>query len=367
MTGFPVNIRERDGSYSDVAAGLNVGVDFLTRLMVEGEPLNSSTFQGTPQAVATGTVNTSIVSATATPSIGKCAYVDTITASLDGSALAQVILTGDANSRFPGFTAQAVIAAGVPWNIKVNGLLPGFQFVGGAALNVRNNLTAGSVSYRGAVYVSGRVLTDDFEYDAPYLMVCAGDSTINGVGPTKTSAMWPFVFKRWLTDQGYRTRVVLKSRSGSTSTDHEAWRTAGWHGSVIGKPAIGVYNLGINDAVTAISSATHLANVQAYWDWWQAAYPNAPLIILGPTPLENNTSEAAAATYRTAVAAWVTTEANAKLKFADPTDLWDRTASANYAASDTPGDRVHYVNSAHALVGGLLEDVVTDNSLWPTR
>lgn len=367
MSGYPVNVRERDGSYSDVAAGLNVGVDLMTRMMIEGDPLSASAFQGTPVATATGTINTTIVSSPSTPTIGKCAFVETITASLDTAATAQVLITGDANSRFPGFTAQVCIGAGVPVEIKVNKLFRGFQYVGGATLAVRNNQTAGSVSYRGAVFVSGTALTDDFDFDAPYTVLYAGDSTINGTGPTLTAAMYPFVLKRWLADQGYRSRVLLKSRSGSTSADHELWRAAGWHSGVVGKPALGVYNVGINDAITAVSTSALLANVQSYWSWWSETYPNAPLIVLGVTPLENNTSEAAAAGYRTAVSAWITSVNSPKLKFADPTDLWDRTVSSNYAASDTPGSRVHYVDGPHALVADLLGDVINANALWPVR
>lgn len=336
-------------------------------LQVEGYPLG--VFNWTSGvSVPTGGTNTSIIGTTTPPTIGKIAYIDTATAVVDNIGLMQIAVNGDGAGRFPGFGAQFLASPNIPVTIPIKQLIRPYQFGNGSILmTCRNNLTAGSVTYRGSLSANCRVITDDTNFSADHVCLFAGDSTINGTGPTATYKMWPFIVRDFLLSQGYNCRVVLKSVSGSTSADHELWRQSGWHGAVLQRPSFGVYNLGINDSANATAVGTYLANVQAYWTWWSKAFPNAPLIIMGPTPHENDTVEALSVTYRSTVAAWVASVGSARLKFADPTALWDRKVASNYAASDTAGNRVHYTDGPNAAVAVLLQSVITANNLWPAR
>lgn len=344
-------------------------MDIASRALIEGDPgflaANNAT---SAVSVATGAVNTTVATTGGYPRIGKVLFVEQITMSLDKAAIAQANIPADGSARFAGVAPQVLVAAGVPVVMPVRQIIRPVHFASGAiTLSVRNNLTGGSLSYIGTITATGRTMTDDFNFTADHTIMVAGDSTTNGTGPTATQTMYPFLVREWLNSQGYNCRVLLKSASGTTSAEHETFRKQGWHSSTLNKYSLGIYNLGINDAGGAVSSATFLANVTAFWNWWSKAYPNAPLIILGPTPLENNTTEAAAATYRSAVAAWVTSVNSPRLAFADPTALWDRAVTANYAGSDTPGSRVHYVDAPHALVAGLIQTTISSGNLWPAR
>ncbi len=352
MSGYPFEVQNG-----------TVGVDLLQRGLVEGDPLQLfANNSGAGVAVAAGAVNTVVIASTQPPRIGKIFFADTALISLDNPAVAQLGVGGDTVGRFPGISTQVLIGANAPIAIPVRALIRGFAFQNGIfGVNVRNNLNAGSVTYKGSVTVNGFVITDDLNFSAKHTLGFFGDSTLNGTGPTTTASMWPFIVRDWLIAQGFDCRNILKSVSGSTSGDHEGWRKAGWHGA-LSKYAMGFYNLGINDAGAGVSAATALANATAFWTWWDKKYPKAPLVIVGITPLENNTSETAAAAIRSAVAAWVTSVASPRLKYVATEALWDRTVASNYAGTDAAGSRVHYTDAPHALVAGAITTMLAANN-----
>lgn len=337
-------------------------------LQIEGYPLALFGNTATGTVTASGAINTGIAGSSQPPLIGKIPYIDTATVVADGAGVMQLGIGGDPIQRFPGFAYQFITAPNIPVTIPVKQLIRPYMFQNGIlSVSCRNNLTAGSVTYKCSVSANCRVITDDTNFSADHVIMCASDSTWNGTGPTATWFMAPFLLRDFLRSRGFNCRVVLKTVSGSTSNDHEIWRKAGWHAELLQRPSMGIYNLGLNDAGNGVARATHLANVQAFWTWWSARFPNAPLIILGPTPTELDSTEALSANYRSDVSAWVTSVASPRLKYADPTALWDRKVASNYAGSDTPGSRVHYSDGPHALVAGLLQSVITANNLWPSR
>lgn len=343
--------------------------DWEKILQVEGDTFQVNALNSAGTAVATGAVNTQVVSATQVNTAGKLIYLDVVKAGLSAGAIAQIGISGDTGARFPGYADMIMFpSGGGTIQVSAKKLLRPFQFQNGlVTLSVRNNQTAGSVTYTSTISANAIRITDDLNFSADHLILAVGDSTLNGTGPTSTQAMWPFLARDYLRGEGHNCRVVLKSVSGSTSSEHEAWRKAGWHRSVLQRPSMGFYNLGLNDAANAVPLATYLANVQAFWNDWKTWVPNAPLIVVAPTPLESDTKEAAAAVYRSAVVDWVASVDSPKLKVANPSALWDRKVTSNYAATDTAGERVHYTDGPNALVAGLVQNVISTNGLKPTR
>lgn len=339
------------------AAGVRAEINALIPQYVilrESETPNLSNFTTSGVVVATGTVNTNILTVPSPNLIGKCLFVEAITFGLSALGIAQVQIISDASDRFPDFTYQDMVGPG-SITIPVNRVIRAFEVAtGGVSLNVRNNTTGGSVTYLGGAAVHGHIITDDLNYNAPYSILFVGDSTINGTGPTKTATMYPFLVRDNLRDLGYNSRVILKSRSGSNSSDHEIWRAGGWHD--VANCHMGVYNVGINDAATGMAAGdistpgTHVYNLNKFWLGFSKRYPGKPLVIVGATPMTNNTYEATAVTHRAAASAYVAGIASPLLRYVDPTALWDRANTALYSA----GDGLHYLDAGHALVAGLI-------------
>jgi lysophospholipase L1-like esterase len=325
----------------------------------EGEPCNVFfNNASSPVAVATGSAN-SVITGTNQSLIGKCYFVDTVTASLNQPALAQVgLATSIPVVGGSGNNWQFLASANTPIVIPANIISRAFGSTSGNVtswgLNVRNNLTPGSVSYIGSINVAGWRFTDDLDFNAPKVAMFVGDSLLNGTGPTTTAKMYPFIFKSYLASQGQRVRICLKSLSGTKAADHELFRASGWHD--IAQADLIVYALGVNDAGASVSGSSFVADLTRFWDWAKVRYPTAKMIVLGVPPIENNTSESAAASIRTAVSAWVTSVNSSRLAYINLGGSFDRTLGATvYASSDTAGQRVHPNDTGHASMAATLQ------------
>lgn len=324
--------------------------EFLFR---EGEPISwNSVLQATstPAVVPTGLQNVAVGTAASPTTVGKAIYIKEITAGLSAPALAQLEIAASSNGRFPNFLKQMIISS-TSITVKVDRIVRGFLNNNNAniQLAVRNNLTDASVNYWGQVSASGYRITDDFNFNADKRVLFIGDSVLNGTsGPSKTSLVWAFGVKKYLTSLGYNIRVILKSVSGSTTTEHEGWRAEGYHD--VDDPALIVYALGVNDAGSAVSDSVYTSNLSSFWGWAKTRYPNTKMIVCGVTPLENNTSETRAAGLRTAASQFVTSQNDSRLKYINLGNSFDRTVSSNYASSDTAGSRVHPNDISHPLI-----------------
>lgn len=352
-----------------VAQPLGSTVDMETRCYVEGEPYSiyGNNFTAAV-SVSTGAQNTTIVSATnpaVIPTIGKIAWLDSVTVSLDTIGGAQISLTQDSNTFWTQRVWQGILAANSPVVFPIHSFLRSFQTgSSGITLAVRNNLTAGSVSYKGAVAAQGCVLTDDLNLDAKYSALWIGDSVYNGTGPTATNKMLPFLIRDWYTSTyALDTRVILRSRSSTTSSNWETYRQLGAFDGLA--PSVVWYEPGINDAGAAVSSSTYLANVTAFVTYARKKWPKAHVVVLGVGPLENNTSEASAVTYRSAASSYVSGLADGYVHFCDLGSSFDRTVSSNYVGTDTPGSRVHPNDTGHAAEAVVVEACITAQTILP--
>jgi len=279
--------------------------------------------------------------------VGRTLFVESVTITLDNAAVAQVSVNPDTGSRFPGWFAQVMVSAGQPVTIPVNQIMRPFMFQNGYFnLAVRNNLTGGSVNYRGSIAVSGFVLTDDLNFSADYTMLVAGDSISASTGPTATAKMYHHLVKQRLIGAGYNTRIVAKAVSGSTSSEHETWRKAGFH-DALGRVGIGMYCLGTNDGLTGVSPATVVANALAYQQRFRAKWPKAPLIVVTPPP-NNSGFETQMAAIRAALVTAVAGWGDAKTIVADIGAAWTATDATKYT------DNVHPNDAGHALIDPII-------------
>lgn len=314
-----------------------------------------------PVAVSTGAVNVNICGLNLSL-IGKCCIIDKMVVSLNLPALAQFAIPMQGPPQ-PGATANqgthqfyhpgtSPVVFDSPILVRAHGNTSSAS--NSPSLNVRNNLTGGTVNYVGAVSVSGWRMADDIDFGAPRVAMFVGDSIINGTGPTISATMYPYIFKSYLASVGPRARVVLKSISGATSSDHEQYRAGGWHD--INQCDLIFYGVGVNDAIGGVSGATFTANLTAFWSWASRRYPIAKVVILGASPLENNTQEAAAVTLRAAASAFVASvNAPNRLAFIDLGSSFDRTVTSNYVGTDTPGSRLHPNNTGHAAIAATIQ------------
>lgn len=334
--------------------------DFLTRLLREGDPW--STGSATASIVtATGTINTAIATAQGPGLIGKALYLDNVTIGLDKPARIQFQVAAPSNFAAGGLLWNGFIGSqGGSVTVPVKKLLRAYNASnnGNVSSSIRDNLTAGAVTYTaGTVYIDGYLITDDFDYDADITILVVGDSINNGTGPTATAKMYAFLFKAWLlATYGIRSRIVLKSISGSTSTMHEAWRAGGWHD--IGSDVhLILYALGTNDT----DATAYAANLEAFWGWSQKRYARTlrGMVALLPGPLENDTAHATAETIRTAGLAKVAAIANPMLGAINLAPAFDRKTTSFFTSSDSAGSHTHPGDTGHAAEALVIE---TD---WP--
>ena len=355
-------------------AGASTNRDsLLERLAREGEQL-ALYGSGSISGLTPGSgVNSTVTSTAVFPTVGKIVWVESISVSMttsspnNASALLQINI--GAPSLFAGIYTNFFLQSGG------NIVIPVRQFLRSATINsgtisvsIRQLNADGSASTSTVVYVGVNSIvtkvTDDLNLTAPKTILVAGDSTTNGTGPTVTANMYPFRFKQFLQLKGIDTRIVLKSVSGSTTSNHETWRLAGFYD--VARIDFILYDLGINDAGAGVAvgdvstSGTYLYNLNKFVTAMSSRWPGVKIVVLGVKPLENNTSETQAALYRTAASTYVAGLANANIKYTNLGVAFDRTAGLTfYVSSDTAGQRVHPNDSGHAALEAVLE------SAWP--
>lgn len=192
--------------------------------------------------------------------------------------------------------------------------------------------------------IHGYVVSADHNFGARRTVLWIGDSIPKGSGVPNAytydpSANYPHAVRDWLVANGHDYRLINKSVGGSTTATGEAWRKDG--NLTLAYPrrtGLVFYNLGTNDST---DPATALANMQLTVTYLLANHPNATIIVLGPTPVENNTTEAGIATIRGNYSTYVSGLANPRVKYLSLGSVFDRTNPANFSTSDPAGNRVH--------------------------
>lgn len=191
----------------------------------------------------------------------------------------------------------------------------------------------------------GTQIYDDLHYSAKKVILWVGDSVNAGTGITAKTKGCEWGVRQFLRAQGNDVRLSNRSIGSTTTAIHESFRNNGHYDAT--KPDLIVYSLGINDAIGSSSSVT---NAQAFMDWKQTVFPNAKLLMVGPTGLNNNTNETTLATYRSNLSAAVTAENDPNISYLSLLSAFDRTTLSNYGNST---DGVHPNDASHAAMLAL--------------
>jgi len=335
--------------------------DFQERCNVEGWPWNG----GALVENATWTTDGSVSAPATMPGITRAWAIDSIALSCNKNARVQLAWYTSGFDAGRQELMQVVMSPSTPLVIPVRTIVrPSASQtagIGGAPqASIRNVYDADKTGVNFAMYAQGWSLTDDLDYAAPKTMLWIGDSiTAGGTGPTVKSNQYDWRVRKYYRDKGIRVRMVNMSLSGQTSVVLESRRALGVYDGI---PAdLICYSPGINDASQAVSASTYRANVDAVIAWKKAIHPKAELIVFGPTPAENNTTETAAAALRAQATAAVTAAADAKVSYCNLGAAFDRTVSSNYASSDSAGSRVHPNDAGHAAIWAVVAPFLDAN------
>ena len=281
----------------------------------------------------------------------------------------QVIFDNSTHGGTPGIVRAHVpvgdtVVVPVRQLVRQAGMTSGGNLGSVAIRGIRNPdgsaISADLTMHMGTVNVHGRYIYDDLDVDAGKVIFGIGDSIFNNVGGTTKNACWVWDIKKYYDSVGIRTRVSLKSKSGSTSGDHAAWHNLGLYDSAP-TPALFIYELMANDAAQGIPTATYLANMQQIVNWARARWPNAKILVTGTHGLENDTSEANAAAMRTAAQTWVTGLGDSRVKFLSLAGAFDRKVASNFASTDTAGQRVHPSDAGRAAIEAVIRAWLPSN------
>lgn len=296
-------------------------------------------------------------------SLSRAFYLETLTFSSNRLAMLQVLLANNPTQTTAQEVYRVIVGPGQPAVIPVRNIFRPHQ-----ASTPNTSLNLGAVTVRRAldttptgaylgISTAGFSIYDDLDFTADRVGLVIGDSILNGTaGITQKAKSMEWLIRGYFRDRGTRLRLINKSVSGSTSSDHEARRAAG----VYDFPQVDYlhYQLGTNDAGT-ISAATAGANCAAMIAYKQKRYPKATMIVWGATPREDNTTETALVAIRAAQQSAVTAAADPKVLFCSLAAAFDRTNLANYAATDATGQHVHPTDAGHAAAYSVASSFLT--------
>jgi lysophospholipase L1-like esterase len=230
------------------------------------------------------------------------------------------------------------------------------------SLNCRRLLDADGASSAaardlyGTVSLAGYTITDDLNFGAEKTILAIGDSILNGTGPTKSNNLWTFKLRDYFKTQGKTVRIVQKANSGMTSSEVETARKDGHYDGV--EADLIIYAVGANDASGGVARETYRTNLEAMWTHVQRRWPNAKMIVCGVSPVENNTTHAAAETLRTEAADFVADQDSDRLFYINLGAAFTRTDASYYASSDSAGSRVHPDDDGHAAIATLVNAAI---------
>lgn len=237
------------------------------------------------------------------------------------------------------------VADSNPVYIPVNWIMRNGKSVFTNCLNFMADAdTAAWIEITGNVYN----ITDDFYYASRKIGEWVGTSITNGSGPTSTGTMYHTLLRDTLRFLGASFRHELNGVSGSTTGQQLPLFQSGAYDRTSGgsPPDVLFIELGVNDASVATPSATYTARLRYFAERFLTNPENKKImvVILGATPLENTTAYNNSVTLDAAAAALVTTLQGIypnRVFFVPLSSSFDRLVAANYAATDTPGARIH--------------------------
>lgn len=335
------------------------------RFQAEGEPysLSSAYFDIGSNALGAYPISNLDIGAVSTTAgfnrtFDKAFFVESITLQCSHACLFRI--QNNANIYIAGYTSQAAphygstdiqfatVAGYVECTVAVGQFIR--QFDGEFKLITKGVLGAsGTTAGVNVVFrLNGYLVTDDLNFSADKTILLIGDSRFNGTGPTSKLKNFQWSMLRYFRDTlGVNCRYVNRSLSGACTTDHEQLRQMGRYDELANVDLI-YYGVGVNDAGYSVSIGTTNTNLDALIAWKKKFWPNAILVIEGPTPLQVNGSETNAAAIRSSMSSKVAAASDAKIKYFNAGTAFDRTVNSYYASSDPTGQGVHLSDTGHA-------------------
>lgn len=294
----------------------------------------NATYSGTPAAGAS-----SVLTTTPLP-LGQSGFVKSLTFGASRACDVRLQITPNNGSAL-GFGTIGPGEISFTYSGGVVQVPYGDVLWGSTWINVQLIGETGSDAIKVHAGLSGYRIADDMRFDAAKVLLMVGDS-IQATGPANGSyrdalAIWKV--RDCLLSRGKDYRLVMKQVSGTTSSTADLWRRYGYLDAP--QADLACYQMGANDATTALAPATYQANWAAFASWALARWPSCRVLFLGTTPAEKNADEAYLATLRSDMSAFVASLANPRVKYLDLGSAFDRTVSANYASTDTAGSRLH--------------------------
>jgi lysophospholipase L1-like esterase len=274
--------------------------------------------------------------------------------------------SGDATimTRNPGFDWRQIVNGA----ITIDGR---FMFEGQKQLriNILEEVTGGGVNITGGLKMTANLinpyrLTLSQLNRAEKVIYWLGDSItgLTSVGTRKFLADDFHIYQvenainQEYVDEGVSLsiRTVNKAVGGQTSFDCQKYianRVAD-----IDQADLIMFAYGTNEAINNVSTTDFQSYINYAWNWFKRRYPNSHMILVGATPLNNNTNNTRLIDHRAVMSSFVTATADARLSYVSMENAFDRTVLSNYTSNDGvhPGTQACFNSMASILSAHIL-------------
>jgi hypothetical protein len=217
------------------------------------------------------------------------------------------------------------------------------------------------------VNINGLVLTDSLNFDANNLCLWVGDSITEMSGLPQNNIAKKFelhthMVNNYLISKGKDTRLSIQAKGGTTSTQGESARLRGFF-DALGKAQYYFYHFGANDASQGVSSSVYTSNIDKFITWALYKNPTSIIIILGITPVENNTTNTNAIALRSSANTYVNGLGLSNVFYCELGNAFDRTNSSFYSTADTSGSRIHPNVAGMAAIYNVISTFLLANNI----
>lgn len=205
----------------------------------------------------------------------------------------------------------------------------------------------GTSTVQSRFAMSAYRMTADLNFNAKKTILWIGDSitrgtSIGGTGYNAGSANlqtcatpedhFAFQVRNHFQRKGTDCRLIIKAMGSYGSKDWEACRKLGWLD--VGHADVIFYQLGVNDTSQSTTDQQFTDNINAVIDHRNRKWPKAKIVLVGDTPLNNNTNETRLAQLRTIKSNIATANSANEVYYVNLASVFDRTVLTNYNASD---------------------------------
>lgn len=295
-------------------------------------------------------------------------YAKSITVSSNKDVIMQISI----NSR-PGMTGSGnltstinayriLLNAGDSKVIPIEQVFKG-SIVSSIGINIVYNRTEGTEGFQFSSGLNGYMAYEDIDFSIPKKTIFFGDSVMIGnTGSTYKYQHFVWQIKKHFESIKNNFQILNYGISGSTS-QIVRYMLSNNYRSVSKNVQYIFENHGINDA----SQSTSDPNFESYLDeliaFKKTNNPNSTLILLGNTPVENNTLNTRCEELRLMKQNKVSELNDPKILYCNLGNAFDRTNASFYVNSDTAGNRLHPNDAGNAAIYTVLNQFFIDNNL----